>query len=443
MLDENLFIEALHKRREMDLPCYNTLIVADPGEGGNFIMKTDIMDVLQNTKDDVVVIDVFGECGPEMNVFGLKKITFSPKVRFIDPLYFSVHASQDGGDDSVARFGDLMIAMMKSMGLIPSTLHASSAYRAVASAIKRMCETGNKTTPDFLTELAKEDDDQTRLFVHWMNQFEFFSNTPMDLSSRCTVIGLDNFDGNCKAAVTMMIVNHLISVIYDKHYGTGKRTWVYIPDLDVLLEKDIDGFIPQIFRRLRAHGGIYVGGISKASLSNNNVLFVAQTSQIYIARPSEKSEVWLELLGVTNLLIPSAIQILYGIDGVVEFVAPLNTVVYDPFKEESVANNGFVFGSPGKGESLVETARKLGSCQPDSGTQTATQKPKEQTYYFRSCDICKCKRVRVKRVLVRYVKRYWREDDFYEEKGTEAKYMCPTCRKLHRQHKLTNKELFG
>lgn len=58
---------------------------------------------------------------------------------------------------------------------------------------------------------------------------------------------------------------------------------------------------------------------------------------------------------------------------------------------------------------------------------------------FRTCDICKCKKFRIKRVMINYVKRYSKNGYDIEENGQEAKYMCPVCRKLHKKRQLTNK----
>lgn len=62
---------------------------------------------------------------------------------------------------------------------------------------------------------------------------------------------------------------------------------------------------------------------------------------------------------------------------------------------------------------------------------------------YRICDICKCKKFRVKRILINVLKTTMCGCFIEKERYTEARYMCPVCRRLHKNNKLTDNELFN
>lgn len=62
---------------------------------------------------------------------------------------------------------------------------------------------------------------------------------------------------------------------------------------------------------------------------------------------------------------------------------------------------------------------------------------------FRKCDICKCNKFRVKRIIINVIKTTMRGGFIEKEYYKEARYMCPICRRLYKKKKLTNTELFG
>jgi len=324
MMTENIFTEALRKRRSLDLRCYNTLIVADPGEAGNFVMKTDIIDVLRNTNNDVVVIDAFGDYGPELKAYGAKRISLlMGEHALVAPLYQSTFIPNDS-EDEVFRAIDTLLAMMKSMELLPSTLHTSSATAAIRNAVNRALERERRTMADILAELAKEEDSQTKLFVHQISRLGCVSeNTNIDFDQRCIILHMDSIDDRLKAAIVISVLSHLLPAIHEKFRNTDKFTWVYIPHLDALLKKDSDEFIISFVKRLRRHAGICVGSVEKGSFgSRTSQAMYNLCSCIYVLNPSRKAHEWLDVLDIAPESVDCMDNMAYTLGEEIGFIPP-------------------------------------------------------------------------------------------------------------------------
>lgn len=266
---------------------YNGVILGKPGSGKSFIAKSEIVNILLGTDDDVFVIDPQGEYQPLADALGGEVIHVGIKSdTHVNPLDMDVQYAGDIGDP-VAMKCDFLTAICETIvghgnldPIMVNTIHKAGKkiYKPYIEHMRLMVNHkdayGNRITcdrqatptlVDFYQELISMDDPTAQLLasaieMYCVGNYDLFAKqTNVNPNSRFVVYDIKNMPVGMKELALQICMNDAWNrIIANKR--KKKITRLYIDEFHVVLQtKSSAEFVTQIYRMARKWGGVPTG----------------------------------------------------------------------------------------------------------------------------------------------------------------------------------------
>lgn len=283
-------------QKRQDLPEYQTknlLVIADPGEGGFSLLNYDVANILENTEDNVVFIDVYGEFGKDNknynHVFlGDKNSTY---INLFDCLGSFLPAKE-------TQLGSLLFDMANAMELIPSPQEKSALANAINEALSSPGVMESKSIVEVIGGLLSTKEELALTLASKLDRLDFLDDkTSLDLSQRRTSIHLGY--GALNSAVLVPVLAYLHYALYEKYCRTKKCSYVYIPRIDEFTHGCIE-VIASFWKRGRMHAINCVGSVSKSPF-HTKIDLCSNSGAILVANPFYHADEWLNFLAIDKV----------------------------------------------------------------------------------------------------------------------------------------------
>lgn len=293
-------------RRNMEMGTgRHGFIIADAGEAGNFIMKSEIADILANTDDRVIVIDPFNNSGD----FSLNEIIQLNGKRYNIAPNSDVRLDLLPKDSTIEEKQDLLFAIYESI-----SGSSSSKTKHELARILDVVHTTNETpsVSDVISELNNSEEDFFELttFLECFNVFQ--GPTNVTLNHRLTIFNIAPFFGRDVAVYP--VLEHIKNMLQKE--DNKKRTWIYFCDMDAIISDTRKGseyeYVNNFWRRARMRNIVCTGKIRKIANPETLQTMICNSSCIYFMTPTSKDRRWFDLLDIEP---EGIVQMAYSIVG--------------------------------------------------------------------------------------------------------------------------------
>lgn len=265
---------------------YNGFISGKPGSGKSFIAKSELVQVLLGTNDDIYVIDPQGEYIDLAQKYGgeVIKIGIGSQTH-INPLDMDIQYA--GDEDPIAMKCDYLTAICETIvgegnldPIMVNIIHKSGKriykpyYEHMRNMINKFDNNGNRITcdrqamptlVDFYQDLLGQSNEHAQMLasaieMYCVGNYDLFAKqTNVDLSSRFVVYDLRGIGIGMKKLALQICEND----IWNRLIENKKRkiiTRVYIDEFHVLMQtKASSQFTQQLYRMARKWGGAITG----------------------------------------------------------------------------------------------------------------------------------------------------------------------------------------
>lgn len=257
----------------------NACILGMPGAGKSFSAKREMINVIlnENTEnDEIYVLDPENEYCKLTEAFGGSEVKVANGSNiYINPFDLNIENAEDG-EDPVKIKTDFIesiceIAIGGKYGLSP--IQISIIDRCVLNVYDPYIEYLNKTgksidiehcptMEDFYNELIDQPQPEAQDLALSLERFvkgaqDIFSHkTNVEIDNRFTVFNIKNLGSGLKELGLHICLDHIWNkMILNKN--KGKRTWLYIDEFHVLMQKPSSAaYIANIWKRARKWSGI-------------------------------------------------------------------------------------------------------------------------------------------------------------------------------------------
>ncbi len=297
---------------------YNGMIFGKPGSGKSFIAKTEIINTLLKTDDDVYVIDPEGEYSSLASKFKGQVIKISIGAKsHINPLDMDIQFAGEEGEDPIALKCDFLTSLCETIlkhgggsemnPLMLNVIHkcGREIYRAYWKHVEALSrKTGvtcdreaMPTLVDFYQTLLREGSGQAQLLasaleMYCIGNYDLFAKkTNIDVNSRFIVYDIKDIPSGMKELALQICLNDIWNRIVENK-KKNRRTWFYIDEFYLLTQQESSAqFVQQIYKRARKWGGIPTGitqnvddlltnEVAGTILNNCNFLLMMNQSQM-------------------------------------------------------------------------------------------------------------------------------------------------------------------
>ena len=341
---------------------YNGLIFGKSGSGKSFIAKTEIINTLLSTNDDIFVIDPEGEYQGMADAFGGQVIKIAlGSPTHLNPLDMDIQFAGEA-EDPIAMKLDFLTAMCETIvghgNLDPIMIGIINKcgkriyrpyYEHMRDMIKRGITCDREAMPtlvEFYSELVQENDARAQMLasaleMYCIGQYDLFAKrTNVDVQSRFIVYDIRDIASQMKELGLQICQNDVWNRLIGNRRNK-RRTWFYIDEFHVLMQTESSArFMQQIYKRARKWGGIPTGitqnvedlltsETSRTVLNNCNFLIMMNQSQLDRAALSEMFSISENLLDyITDK--PAGTGLIYTGKSVVPFINefPKDTQLY-------------------------------------------------------------------------------------------------------------------
>lgn len=256
-------------------PSSNACILGMPGTGKSFLAKSEMLQVILNTEDEIYVIDPEREYVALAETMGgaVIKIAAGSKS-YINP--FDLNMSSDGEDKdplkTKTQFIESVVELMVGgrFGLTP--VQTSIIDRCVINVYDnyvRYLENNGKTcdydrTPtleDFYNELSMQPIAEAQNMALGLERYVtgstdiFAHRTNVNINNRLTVFDIKEIGSGLTELGLLISLDHIWNKMIE-NAEKGKRTWIYIDEFHYLMKNETSAqYIEQIWRRARKWNG--------------------------------------------------------------------------------------------------------------------------------------------------------------------------------------------
>lgn len=255
----------------------NGCILGMPGAGKSFSAKREMINIILNTDDEIYIIDPEREYKPIADALGgsIIKMANGSSV-FINPFDLNIDNVDDNGGDPVKVKADFIETICEIMvggkfGLSPieKSIIGRSVINIYEPYMQHLRRSGKSqdfknapTLTDFYNDLILQPQVEAQNLALSLERFvkgalDIFSHiTNVDITNRLTVYDIKDIGAGLKELGLQValdnIWNHMI-----ENQKLGKRTWVYIDEFHLLMQKPSSAaYIAQIWKRARKWRGV-------------------------------------------------------------------------------------------------------------------------------------------------------------------------------------------
>lgn len=262
----------------------NGFILGTPGSGKSFSAKREMLNVLLNTKDDVIVIDPEAEYGrmaellkgnPDDPASAVIRIAAGSKV-YINPMDMDEHYADE--DDPITLKSDFLISLCETA--FGDRFGLTATQRSI---IDRCCraiyepymaskvETGSfdksliPTLLDFQKKLEEQSGYEAEqiassLEIYTRGSLNLFAHhTNVDTDARFVVYDIKDIGNNIKALAMLVVLDSVWNRIIENK-KKGRNTWFYIDEIYLLFKTETSAnFLRELWKRARKWGGVPTG----------------------------------------------------------------------------------------------------------------------------------------------------------------------------------------
>ena len=261
----------------------NGFILGTPGSGKSFSAKREMLNVLLNTRDDVIVIDPESEYSPmaELLKGEVVRIAAGSNVH-INPMDLDLDSID--GDDPITLKSDFIISLCETA--IGDRYGLTAGQRSIIDRCVRMVyndwidfmktETAKGTSTEiieqhkptlksFYTLLRAQSGyeaaalaDSLEMYVTGsLNVFAHLTNVKYD--NRFVVYDIKDIGSTMKGLGLLVVLDQVWNRIMENR-KKGKYTWVYIDEIYLLFKSDTSAnFLRELYKRARKFNGIPTG----------------------------------------------------------------------------------------------------------------------------------------------------------------------------------------
>lgn len=253
----------------------NGFVLGVPGSGKSFKEKREIIDVLELTDDDVIIIDPEREFTELCNKYNGELIKISANTNtYLNP--FDINMDYADDEDPIQMKSDFILSIVETLkGSSLSPVEKTIIDRCVRLSYKEFIESGWKQEciPDFtkfynivLKQTEQEAKDIALIIelyvIGSLNIFAHKSN--VSLNNRLTVIDTKDLGKQLKKLGLLVVLDSVWNILC-ANKEKGKNTWI-ITDEFYLFFDDRDGkdsysadYYYMIYKRSRKYGGMVTG----------------------------------------------------------------------------------------------------------------------------------------------------------------------------------------
>ena len=256
----------------------NGFILGTPGSGKSMSAKQEMLNVLLNTRDDVIVIDPEGEYYPMAELLGGEVIRIAAGSEvFINPL--DMDRNYADKDDPITLKSDFLVSVFEIIlgdryGLTPSqrsiidrcTRNVYVEYLSSYDASKDSYDEDMvPTLLDFYKELRNQPGYEASqladgLEIYTQGSLNLFAHkTNVSYKSRFVVYDIRDAGSTIKTLALLVVLDSVWNRIVAGR-KEGKNVWFFIDEIYLLFKNQSSAeFLRNLYKRARKYGGIPTG----------------------------------------------------------------------------------------------------------------------------------------------------------------------------------------
>lgn len=252
----------------------NGFVLGVPGSGKSFKEKREIIDVLEQTEDDIIIID------PEREFGGLAQRYYGEVIKVsastnthLNP--FDITQDYADEDDPIQMKSDFILSLVETIKGELSPTEKTIIDRCVRLVYRDFINSNwdKKYTPtmvDFYELLKKQEEAEAKnialsIELYAIGSLNTFSHkTNVSLSNRITVFDTRDLGKQLKKLGLLIVLDYVWNILCENK-ARGKNTWI-ITDEFYLYFDDTDGktsysaeYYYMIYKRSRKYGGMVTG----------------------------------------------------------------------------------------------------------------------------------------------------------------------------------------
>lgn len=253
----------------------NGCILGMPGTGKSFASKREILNVLLNTDDDVYILDPEGEYGLIAKSMNGTIIKLSPGSGIhINPLDLNLGNEDDSGSavktkaNFISAICEIAVGGRFGLQAEEQSIIDRCAEKIYEPYIQELRAKGKEydadlapTLEDFYKLLRMQPDIEARKLCLSLERYiygsaDLFSHkTNVNINNRFVVYDIKDLIGLKDLGLHICLDNIWNKMIENKK--KGKRTWFYIDEFYLLMQKQISAdYVAQIWKRARKWNGV-------------------------------------------------------------------------------------------------------------------------------------------------------------------------------------------
>lgn len=256
-------------RKSLKAP--NGFILGTPGSGKSFASKREIVSILLNTDDDVIIIDPEQEYTPLAKGFDGEVVQISAgSPNHLNPLDITMDYADD--ENPLHLKSDFILTICEL--LIGGRNGLSAAQRSIISRATLMCyqpyfaNPSKNTMPtlkDLYEYIKKQPEQEAQavaldLELYIKGTLSVFANeTNVDISKRFVVYDTKDLGKQLRTFGMLVVLDQIWNRITQNRL-IGKRTWIYIDEIQLLFTNDYSAnYFFELWSRSRKWGAIPTG----------------------------------------------------------------------------------------------------------------------------------------------------------------------------------------
>jgi len=257
----------LVNRKSLKTP--SGFILGTPGSGKSFKGKTEIVNVLLKTDDDVIIIDPEAEYQYLTECFGGTNINISAgSMEHINPMDISEDYDEDPlklKSEFLLSLCDLIVGGRKGL----TTQEKAVIDRAVTLTYNKTFSTFGKqyipTLKDFYDILTTQPETEAKnvalsLELYIKGSLSVFANkTNINIQNRLITFNIKDLGKELKTMGMLIVLDQVWNRV-TQNRQKGKRTWLYIDEIYLLFQNEYSAnFLFELYKRARKWGLIPTG----------------------------------------------------------------------------------------------------------------------------------------------------------------------------------------
>lgn len=256
----------LADRKSLKTP--SGFILGTPGSGKSFKAKTEIVDVLLKTNDDVIIVDPESEYLYLTQKFNGTNIKISAGSKeHINPMDITENYDEDPlklKSEFLVSLCDLIVGGRSGL----SAQEKAVIDRAINLTYAKKYTGFNRKTPtlkDFYETLVAQPDAEAKnvalsLELYTKGSLSVFSEeTNIDIKNRLITFDIKDLGKELKTMGMLIVLDQIWNRI-TQNRQKGKRTWLYIDEIYLLFQNEYSAnYLFELYKRARKWGVIPTG----------------------------------------------------------------------------------------------------------------------------------------------------------------------------------------